>query len=411
MDTLETRVLLACLHQDLNRLDDSGIETLTPAQWEQLAMVASYQRVRPLLHKRLHDSGRRQLVPEETWRKLTDQCRNIAITKMRMHADLAQLLTALGGAGIPAILLKGSFLGPMVYQNVALREMNDLDIMVPREQLGAAVALAEAGGHKGVQTFTVELDVRISQHVTRLVKSRGADVEFHWNIAQPNLSTSIPAEPLWQRAQPTQVSGIATMGLSSTDLLLHLCFHSSFQHQFEFGLRPSCDIAHVIAHCGDALDWDDVVATCEAWGWSRGISLALRLSRDLVGADVPADVMARLAPADIEAALPLAAGMLWALPSEIRSFDVALTPFGNPSWRARISAVRKRVFLPKTPIVNAKDLPPRAPWWRRFSGRRLYDLIRNHGYPALKLLSGLDRSMNDLARRRSAIREWMSGGK
>jgi hypothetical protein len=85
--------------------------------------------------------------------------------------------------------------------------------------------------------------------------------------------------------------------------LLHLCLHTSYQHQFAFGLRPSCDIAETIACFGSTLDWRTLTERAERWGWQRGVYLALQLAKELAGADVPADILGRLQSTDVTEAI------------------------------------------------------------------------------------------------------------
>ena len=407
--TPEARVLLASLHQDRTRLGESGIENLSADQWARLVTLAGEQRVRPLVHQRLLESERWRQAPAEIWQRLEGECRAIALRKIRMHAELAAILGALAELRIPAIVLKGAFLGPAVYRNIALREMNDLDIMVPRDQLRVAVELAAARGYAGVHPFSVEADARAGHHVTRLVKAGVTGLEFHWNIVSPHEPTAIAAEALWQTARPVQINGIEALCLSREDLLLHLGVHASFLHQFEFGLRPACDMAHVIAHYGTELDWDVVLRMAHGRGWARGVAVALQLARDFAGADVPQEAIRRMAPGDLGRPVELATQLAWSLPTEIRAFSVSLAPLvGGESLGRGLAAVCNRILLPRTQLTALYGIAESSPWWRLLYGYRALDLVRRHAATAARLLAGRDGTVNELARRRNNMRAWLS---
>lgn len=407
--TSEARVLLAALHLDRTRLDESGIERLTNDQWEELVTVAGYQRVRPLLHQRLFETGKWQLAPDASWQRLGDECRAIAMRKIRAHAELAAILTSLNGAGIQAILLKGAHLGPLIYKNVALREMNDLDIMVRRDHIAESVALVTALGYEGLREFSVTSDIRTSHHVTRLIKQGVAGVELHWNITAPQTETSIDPASLWQRAEPIVMHGQDTLGLSPADLVLHLCFHAAFQHNFEFGLRPSLDVAHTIAHSSRQLDWETVRQTAELRGWSRGVALALQLARDFVGAEVPEHVIQEMAPLGLEPGITLARQQTWWTPSEINSFPVNLAALGGgETLRAGFRAALGRVFLPRDELTTTYHVRDDAWWWPALFGYRIVDLVWRRASVSLRLVSGRDPALSDLARRRNRIRTWLA---
>lgn len=407
-NTPEIRVLLAALHLDRSRLDKSGIERLTDIQWDELITIAGYQRVRPLLHERLFQTGRWQLAPERSWNRLVDECRTIAMQKIRMHAELSTILTSLSRAGIATIVLKGAHLGPLIYNNIALREMNDLDIMVRRDQLADAVGRVMAAGYRGLYEISVDADVRLSHHVTRLINGV-TGLELHWNICPPHGPTTIDPEVLWQRARPVRLDRVETLVLPAEDLVLHLCFHASFHHGFEFGLRPAVDLAHAIGTSQPSVDWDAAIRTAEERHWSRGVAVALQLARELAGADVPEDVIRRMAPTGIDPAVAQARQLTWLTPAEIRRFAVGLSPLGDGESLGRsFRAAFRQVFLPRKELTALYHVQEDTWWWPALVASRTGDLLWRHGAMSLRLLAGRDRKLRDLARRRSRVRAWLS---
>ncbi len=403
--TPEARVLLASLHQDRNRLDQSGIESLSPAQWDHLVTLAGQQRVRPLLHRRLFETGRWRLAPEQRWHKLDDECRGIAMRKMRMHSELARILEALDSAGIPTIVLKGAYLGPVVYKNIALREMNDLDIMVPLTQWRPAVERLTSIGYETLRSFAAESNPAVSHHVS-LVKPGAAKVEVHWTITLPTLAGEIDLERLWHSARALPDQGTKARSLSPTDQLLHLCYHASFLHQFEFGLRPSCDLQHLIAFHGEELDWKEIEDEACRRSWSRGVGLTLALSNALVGTDAPDDVMGALG-ADDEA-LTIAAQLCWATPTEIRDVYTGLADLGgDTTWSTKLHVLRARIFTPPAELQAMYGVPPTARWWRLLYVRRFGYLVGTYAVMAARLLVASDESTSALARSRTQLRRWL----
>jgi len=58
---------------------------------------------------------------------------------------------------------------------------------------------------------------------------------------------------LWQRVQTVTLDGIPYPILTPEDLLLHLCVHASYQHQFAFDLRSLWDIRQLCQAYPDLL--------------------------------------------------------------------------------------------------------------------------------------------------------------
>lgn len=323
-----------------------------------------------------------------------------------MHGELAGILRALHEAAIPVIVLKGAFLGPVVYGNIVLREMNDLDLMVPREELRAATNLMLSRGFQGAHEFSVEIDARSSHHATPLIIRGLAGLELHWNITPPLDATAIAPQSLWRDAQPTVIEGVHALRLSPQDLLLHLAFHASYLHQFEFGLRPCCDIAATIARFNGDLDWESIARCAENRKWSAGCAAAFRLARDLVGANVP-DEFVR--PVDAAPAIAVARELLWATPSDLRGFHGGLAPLGAAgSITAKLKAASQRVFVPKAQLMAIyRVAPTTGRWWPILYGYRLLDLIWRHGQSSVRLMRRDDQQQSALAEQRNFIRQWL----
>ena len=86
------------------------------------------------------------------------------------------------------------------------------------------------------------------------------------------------------------------MALSHENLLLHLCYHASFQHKFRFGLRSLCDISETIHQYANAINWKQVQQRALQEGIVNYIYLTLRLARELLEAAVPEEVLEGMRP-------------------------------------------------------------------------------------------------------------------
>ncbi len=403
--SIEATVLLACLHLDRGRLDESGIDTLTPAQWDRVVTLAGYQRVRPLLHQRLWETGRWSVMDEPSWQRLRHECSAIATRKLHLHAELSRIVSAFASEGIATIALKGAFLGPVVYNNVALREMNDLDLMVPRPQLADAVRAVLRLGYTELDAFPRNWDDLQSHHAT-LTKARTGVVEIHWTIAPMDVPITLTVEELWTRALPSRAAHAEAQGLSPVDLLLHLCVHASYQHQYEFGLRPSCDLQRVLSFYGEQFDWDEFLRSGERWKCAHGAALSLSVAQELVGIDIPKSVARRLV--NVQSMLPCALDLAWVAPIETRTFHPSLTSLsdGTP-WEVRLRSIRERILVTRDELRRTHGTRVDAWWWRALYLRRLFVLSRQHLTKSIGMVTGWDRSANLLAQKRNRMRRWL----
>lgn len=288
-------VLLACLHQDPRRFNAALLARIGAEDWRRLLTLATAHGVRGLVHQRLSDASIAMHVPADVQQALSEAARHTAVRMLRAQVQILELASAFATASIRAMALKSVHLAQVVYPNLTLRAIQDIDLLVSREHLERATEIALALGYTPIRPFTVEQEAAEKAHVTRLVRPDSLDMEIHWNITAPNEVYSIDPADLWTHAVPVEFGTCRTLGLSPEHLLLHLCTHASYQHAFEFGIRSLVDIVATIHHFGEELDWTIVERQCRAWGWQRGVGVSLSLARDLFGAAVPRGMLDSLA--------------------------------------------------------------------------------------------------------------------
>jgi hypothetical protein len=404
-------VLGACLHADPARLDSAALSELGPEDWRGLVALAARQRVRPLLFRRLAASDTGDRVPQDVLAALRSNCRAIARRTLALHAELVRVVRALGSQGIPVMLLKGAHVATAVYGDLALREMGDLDLMVRREQLARATDVVLGLGYASGKPFSIERDVAVSHHVSRLLKPPGLTVEMHWTLAPPRRPFSIDPSSLWERAVPVRVPGAGALALSDEDLLLHLCLHTSYQHGFEFGLRSLWDIAHLLRQPERDVHWEVVRERAEQWKCQRGVELTLEVARRVLGAAVPPHVVrARGGETLSEAVMTSAVGQLLA------GFDPTLPPrdLAALEWRKGVRAnVRQlvtRIALPREELLRV--YPDAAARW--IPGpflylRRCADLVRRHMRTGFDWWVRRDRRLLGARERQRLLRAYLHG--
>ena len=412
METMEwelCRLLIDCLRKNELAFDATRLSRLSPERWEALLTLATTQRVVSLLWQRLRQKGLDKTVPVGVTEVLREASRRNTLHNLLFYGELRLLLSALKPEGIPLILLKGIFLADAVYGNIGLREMNDIDVLARHADLTRIAKMLTSMGYSPLQPICADITLDVHQHLPRMVKPDHASFEIHWNLTSPGENYSIDPGGLWERAMPVQVAGCETLSLAPEDLLLHLCVHTSYHHQFEFGLRPSCDIAETISHFGSALDWQTVAERAAGQGWQRGAYLALRLAKELAGADVPADILARLRPTDItETVLETARAQVFA----DKSLAIPLTlPLAELLESRRLpDKIRifwQRIFLPRAMIAAQYAVPMDSARIYSCYLRRFLYLLRRYGH-TLKEFQGNDSPLKALVNRKNLIANWLT---
>lgn len=402
------KLLIDCLKKDTQRIDPAGFAALTPERWQNLLALAAGHRITPLLWHRLKQKGLDKIVPEAVAASLKEASRRNTMNNLRLSRELHLLLSTLEAENIPVIPLKGIVLANTVYENISLREMNDIDVLVRPEHLERIASSLIKMGYPPIQTLSVNFTMQTKHHLPCFIKKGRAKIEVHWNITHPNKSYSIDPQGLWERAMPVKIAGCRTMMFSPEDMLLHICLHTSYLHPFNFGLRPFCDIAEIIDHFGSDLDWGMVVDRACGQGWQRGVYLAMQLAVDLAGASVPRDVLEGLQPANASKII------LQTVTAQIFTDKYVAAGMSKPFVEFlknrrlidKIKIIWQRVFMPRVWISNTYSVPMDSPRIYLCYLRRFNDLLRHHQSTFNKFQHN-DEEVTSLLERTNLIANWM----
>lgn len=398
------RLLLESLKRNPAVPEPATMNFFGPSDWEGLLGLAKVMRVRPLLYHRLKEKGLDHLLPETFKTALRQAYRETTLRNLRFYGELRRLASILDQEKIPLIALKGMFLADAVYSDIGLREMNDIDLLVRPQHVQRIAELLADWGYACETAVSPDEAKEVLQHLPRLIKEGVAGFEIHWNLTAPDKRYGIDPDELWKRAVPVRLKGTDVLAFCPEDMLLHLCLHTSYHHQFAFGLRPSCDIAELLACRGSGFDWAAVLERSERWGWGRGVYMALLLAKKLVDAPVPDGVLAQLQPADIKADIVNAAVSQVLTDSRVaNTVPQAFADFiGREGLQGKLGVLLKRIFLPRR--VMATMYPADRNSWKIYCyyPHRVIDLLRHHGRTFRKINQG-DSELVRLAERKRLI--------
>ena len=389
----------------------AGLEEVSPRDWDTMLYQSVRHGVTPLLYHRLATTPAGVAVPPPVMQKLREAALQDALRNMRLYHGLSEVLRTFQRDGIDVIVLKGAYLAEVVYGNRALRPMADADLMVRTNDLARAEArLLEMGYHR--PESTIDVDYATHHHLRPFVKPDTATIEIHWTVARPIIPFKIDVDGLWTRARPVVIADVAALALSPEDLLVHLCFHASFDHHFCFGLRPLCDLSAVIRHHRDQIDWEEVRRRACEWSVEKYVYLTLRLARDLVDAGVPESLLDSLRPEGFDPqVITWGRTEIFADERQTPSMSSNLAQMCGPKrLREKAALLLKRAFPPLDVMARIYSVPLGSRRIYLFYPLRWRDLIRQYGRSAWRLL-WRDDGVTSLAERenqRTALRHWLA---
>jgi hypothetical protein len=286
-----------------------------------------------------------------------------------------------------------------------------VDLMVRRAELERAANALRARGFRPRAQPDREVDYATHHHLHPLHRPGGVPVELHWTIERPAAPFRIDVDGLWDRSRAATIAGTGVRVLAPEDLLLHLCLHAAHDHQLEAALRWCVDVSEVVRHHATEVDWDVVCRRAGEWGVGRHVYFVLRLTRDLLGADVPGEALARLEPTRFDPRL-----LSWARRELLRGTEGSdMTPAVASVWAAsrvggRISVLLRSVLPSRALISRLYAAPPNSSRIYAYYALRWKDLLVRHGGSLWRLLRRDPQTVASATREheREALRAWLS---
>ncbi len=399
---LDPHFLTRCLRR--GRDDDLHYELrrISVEIWRQLVDQAVWHGVAPLLHHRL---GRFEnlVIPPEQATRLRDLYLHCLLKNRAILEQLSEIVRETTKAGYSVLVLKGVYLSNCVYEEAALRPMTDIDLLARSHDVEKVQHHFETLGYH----HTEGSEAVDSYHLRPASRVGSVDVELHRDLAPKGAPFEHDIVGLWDRSTRTRVGDLDLPHPAPDDLLLHVCAHAAYNHQFERGLPAACDVDALVHRLGHQLDWARLIQTANSDGRSRFAYAALRLTRVLLETPISEDVLASLDhdQADDEVVEEAAVYVLSTadeVPATLKSMGEATTA------GAKLKTLWRGLFPPPETLRRIHRLRPGTKLQFLYYVTRPLDLLLRRGRQVLGLVIGSPHSRSALEkeRRRRMIRAW-----
>lgn len=326
--------------------------------------------------------------------------------------EAERLLSTLKEAGIAAAGLKGIYLLENVYGNIGARSMNDIDILVKKQDLAKSLQIMQTLGYQHTGYFSLRDHNTDTKHVPPMQKAGGHLLEVHWTLLEEYEPFTIDIEALWARMVPAKIAGVEALALGVEDLILHLCLHLTYQHFLTLGLRGLLDIGLVLHQFADEINWSRLVETARSWGAEKVTALTLKLVESQLEVPIPAEVFTSLLPEGIAPELlENARSLLFERGQTLANLTPDLVEMSaSRNLITKVKIGLQRVFIPRLALARIYNLEPNSLKILGFYWVRLVDLFRSYGSTILNLQQGDEatESARQKAQLSYSLHEWMS---
>ena len=236
--------------------------------WEYILSSAKRLGAAPLLWRHLQKEEFSPLVPNHVLQSLRSAYHRQAMKGLRTQAQIQKLNQAATDRGIPVIFLKGAALSRWLYEDMALRPMSDIDILIKNQDIPRTQQMLHDLGYEqkqGARQTPMLEDFAVEwNHLSPFHLKNGQRVEVHTNVFGQYPNGLSQKQRLWQTAETVTKPAGPFLRLSNECFLLHLLLHL-YNHMMKGGMSLYwiCDIVELLRKTGPNINWQTVCSLGE----------------------------------------------------------------------------------------------------------------------------------------------------
>jgi hypothetical protein len=237
----------------------------------------------------------RHQIPDEIIENLKSDYRKNLIRNTIIFAQLDKVLAAFESRGMQVIPLKGAAISRMIYGDIGLRPMSDIDILVKKTNVHHAEKIVNELGYRPYKGKNLDEFLKTSHHAVYIKGDIKVLLEIHWAAASPHNPFLIQAvdsklvDIWWRRALRHNSEFQNILSLDPADLIYLLSTHF-LKHRFirRYGAFESkgallqlCDVFNVVDYYHDDIKWDHLKIEARQIGLYKIVSVTLSIVREI----------------------------------------------------------------------------------------------------------------------------------
>lgn len=281
----EFELLLACGRLQQQQVQSNEIDRLLrqPLDWHALLALASWHGLVPLLAVRLKPLE--SVVPADTRQRLWSLYTQAMQHNLRMTTQLSQVLSCLAARKVSAVPFKGPWLAERLYGNLALRQSADLDLLIRRQDVLAALeALRAMGFAAEFAVDSSEVAALAAADFELSLNRDGIHVELHWDSIPRFYGIRFGLDECWPRVRQARACGMEVTELAPEDLFLALSLHGN-KHLWA-RLIWVLDLAQLV-RANANFDWELLLSNSRDLHIERLVLVSVLLVHELFGDAIP----------------------------------------------------------------------------------------------------------------------------
>ncbi len=222
----ESLLLFATQPEEIRDKDKIAKLITEKLDWESIFKTAAALELIPLLNAGISPFYKTGNIPDKTIRLIKEKVRFVAGLNLGYFEELKSVLKRFNKKDIPLCLLKGSAITLSVYKSKFLRSFGDIDLLIKREDLDAAIEVFSDGYN--LDFFLPNLDMCKKHHFHVALTRKDSPnycFELHWELFTPDSLLDLPSAELWKDMKVSSFENLPILTLSPENAILHISIH------------------------------------------------------------------------------------------------------------------------------------------------------------------------------------------
>ncbi len=263
--------------------DTSTGAELDDRQWESIVFILRQTQLLATLYQLALSNNDFQHYPQYARKHLQAASVYARRQAQQVRFECLEISAILKQSNITPVFLKGAGYTVSGSQNGKGRVYSDIDVLVPKQQLGTAQQLLQKNGWfaKKLNDYDERYYREWAHEIPPMSNVyRGTVIDVHHNIIPP-ISGRAPDSQLFFNEIELNPQGLAH--LSPAAATLHSCIHLFTNEDFSNGFRDLVDLYLLMQQYGQNDYWEKLVTLAEQTGFTLELFYCLDTLKQIFG--------------------------------------------------------------------------------------------------------------------------------
>ena len=266
------------------RLILKSLAPLTAEDWSSLFSKSSNLGLAPIVGKHLKSCKSHLNIPSEIILKFANAIISNAAWITILENQLMEVQKIADKSEIELIVLKGISSSQHLYDDMSLRTMSDIDLLVDSKDIELIKRKIENSGYTADANNQFYWEQQV--HLKFYPVKRGASIELHYIPGKNFIHAIEDISNIFVNRDKFLLGDVKIAKLGLKEELLYMCYHSFKHRGGRFAVRDSLDIALFIGKYHTRLDWRGLYNQALIWQIEKHLIYTISLAKKFIDKDI-----------------------------------------------------------------------------------------------------------------------------